>query len=149
MSLRSQILKAITRFSGSTFFIVKTIISSDITVAAQDLTTVATGRLLIEDIIVKTDSVGLAGATNFRILSDNDKGELAILESVVSGLDGNKTFSLKNPNAQPSVVSEPTVLEAGKKLQFLGTSSPGSGAGTIDVIIKFRRIDKNATLKIV
>lgn len=144
MPLRSNILKALIRAEGSVFFLRKTLVSSDITTSAQDLSSVASGDLLIEDIIVKTDSVGLAGMTNFRILSDNDDGEAAILEQAQSGLGGNITFSLKNPNAQAGTVNEPTVLEAGKKLQFLGTSSPGSGAGTIEVIVKFRRIDQNA-----
>lgn len=127
---------------GSTFTISKTITSSAITTSAQDLSLVSTGRLLVDNIVLKTDGTGLAGATNFRILSNNAKGLAAILEEAVSNLGANKTVDIFTA----SVVKQRTVLETGKKLQFLGTVGAGTGAGTIDVIITFKRLDSGAQI---
>jgi len=128
---------------GTVFTIQKTITSNTITTSAQDLTTVsAGGELLIEDVILKTDSTGLAGPTNFRILSNNAKGAAAILEETVANLGANKTVNLDNA----SVVKQRTILENGKKLQFLGTSSNGTGSGTVQVTVKFRRLSPGAVI---
>ena len=45
-----------------------------------------------------------------------------------------------------TVTSNPIILEPGKKLQFDGTVSAGTGAGTIDVWLLFERIDENAQI---
>lgn len=128
---------------GTVFTIQKTITSSTITTSAQDLTLVSGGgELLIEDVILKTDGTGLAGPTNFRILSNNAKGLAAILEEAVSNLGANKTVNLDTA----SVVKQRTILESGKKLQFLGTASAGTGAGTVQVTAVLRRLAPGAVI---
>lgn len=126
---------------GSPFIIKKTITSSAITTSAQDLSSVAFGGdLYVENVVLKTDSTGLAGATNFRILSNNSKGLVAILEETVANLGANKTIDL----VTASIVKQKTFLESGKKLQFLGTASAGTGAGTVDVYVYLRRAAYNS-----
>lgn len=154
MALRSQIFKNLTQAAGSVFTIKKTITSSAILTTAQDLTSVASGELLIQQIVVKTGATGLAGGTNFTILSDNAKGLVNIFVETVANLGANITKVLSGvPTAAdtltsdgtPSVTALTTVLEAGKKLQYLNTAAVGTGAGTIDVYVTFRRLSNGAT----
>ena len=154
MPLRSQLRKALNQAVGSVFVVKKTITSSAITTSAQSLTTAATGELLIEQIIVKTDATGLAGATNLEILSDNAKGQVNIAVAAVSGLGANKTKVMVGGSDDSTtddnffeITGRGTVLEAGKKLQFIGTSSAGTGAGTVDVYVTFRRLAQGANCK--
>lgn len=154
MALRSQIFKNLTQAAGSVFTIKKTITSSAILTTAQDLTSVASGELLIQQIVVKTGATGLAGGTNFTILSDNANGLVNIFVETVANLGANITKVLSGvPTAAdtltsdgtPSVTALTTVLEAGKKLQYLNTAAVGTGAGTIDVYVTFRRLSNGAT----
>src|SRR6267142_2556963 len=92
--LTHNVKKAITKAAGSQFTIVKSITSSTITTVAQSLTSAATGRLRIVQIIVKTDATGLAGGTNFTILSNNAKGLVNILVETVANLSANITKAL-------------------------------------------------------
>lgn len=151
--LQNSIKNAVTKAAGSSFWVKKTITSSTLLTTAQDLTTAATGQLFVKEIIVKTDSTGLAGATNFEILSNNAKGVVNIFVETVANLGANITKVMSGggigadtstSDARPSVTALPTVLEAGKKIRYIGTSSAGTGAGTIDVFINFERIDENA-----
>ena len=148
--LKNKVVKA----AGSSFWIKKTITSSAITTSAQALSSAATGQLAIAQIIVKTDATGLAGGTNFTILSSNAKGVVNIAVETVANLGANATKVLAGlvPAADTttsdgafSVTAVPTVLEGGKAIQFLNTAAAGTGAGTIDVFIKFERIDENAS----
>lgn len=120
----------------------KTITSSTITTSAQDLSLASSGEFYVENVILKTDATGLAGATNFRVLSNNSKGLVAILEEAVSALGANKTIDITTA----SVVKQRTVLESGKKLQFLGTASAGTGAGTVDVYVVLRKASTSSVI---
>ncbi len=156
MSFSDRLKDKVVKAQGSVFWVKKTITSSAITTAAQDLTSVATGQLFVKEIVVKTDATGLAGATNFEILSNNAKGVVNIFVETVANLGANITKVMSAgaiqaetsaSDAHPTVTALPTVLEAGKKLRFIGTASAGTGAGTIDVFVCFERIDENATCK--
>lgn len=151
--LQNRIKNAVNKSSGSRFWVKKTITSSAITTSAQDLTSVATGQLAILQVIEKTDGTGLAGGTNFEILSNNAKGVVNILVETVANLGANITKVLSGvpaagdtttSDAGATVTAVPTVLEAGKKLQYKNTAGAGTGAGTIDVFVQFERIDENA-----
>ena len=153
--LKNKVVKA----AGSSFWIKKTITSSTVLTTAQSLTTAATGQLAVVQIIVKSDATGLVGPTNFEILSDNAKGLVNIFVETAANLaSAVKTHVLNGAgiNADTttvdgvaSVTAVPTILEAGKKLQFIGTASAGTGAGTLDVFVKFERIDENANCQAV
>ena len=91
MGLTSRIKNRVIKAVGGTFWVKKTITSSALLTTAQDLTTVATGQLFIKEIVVKTDATGLAGATNFEILSNNAKGVVNIFVETVANLGANIT----------------------------------------------------------
>lgn len=154
-NLQSRVKSAVLNSAGTLFTIKKTITSSGVTTSALNLTDAATGELMIDQIIVKTDATGLAGGTNFEILSNNAKGVVNIFVETVANLGANITKALFGTTAAdtttsdsaPSVTSLPTVLEAGKRIQYKMTGSVGTGAGTIDVYITFRRLRDGATCK--
>ena len=116
----------------------KTIISSNIlTASALDISLVSVnGELAIMDVICKTDATGLAGGTNFQILSNNAKGLANIFVETVANLGANKTIDLTGA----SVTKIRSVLEVGKKLQVQNTVGNGTGAGTIDIYVRFMRL---------
>ena len=154
-TLRQNVANTLRRKTGERFWVKKTITSSAITTAAQDLTTVATnGELAILNVILKTDATGLAGGTNFVISTTNAKGVVNLAVETVSNLGANITKSYGNSPAGDTTTSDGgytvtqliTVLEAGKKLQFNNTAGAGTGAGTVDVYVQFERIAENAQI---
>jgi hypothetical protein len=129
---------------GTEFWIKKTVTSSAILEASSvDITGVSSvGELAITDVILKTDSTGLATGTNFELLTDNTKGIVNILVETVANLGANTTVTLLDA----SVTKKPTVLEVGKKIQVHSTVAACTGAGTIDIYIKFQRLTTGATI---
>jgi len=129
---------------GTTFIIKKTMVSSAILEsAAVDITGVSSGgELLIEDVVVKTDGTGLAAATNFELKSNNARGELNFFVETVANLGASKTVDMNGV----SVTGEHTVIETGKKLQVHATVTDCTGAGEIDIYVKFRRLAAGATI---
>lgn len=137
----------------------KNIVSSSLTTAAQDFSTVATGRFLVKQVIFETDATGLAGATDFGLCTNNAIGLTGVsggfAQTAVSGLGANKTKALlagsddsTNDNFMATTGVSPT-LEAGKKLQFFGTVSAGTGAGVVRVTVILQRMDVGATISAV
>ncbi len=129
---------------GTTFWIKKTMTSSNILDSGNtDITGVsAGGELAIEDVIVKTDGTGLATGTNFELLSNNAKGLANIFVETVANLGATKTVDLTGA----SVTKIRTILESGAKLQVHSTAADCTGAGTIDIYVKFRRLAAGATI---
>jgi len=130
---------------GSEFWIKKSVTSSNITFASPvDISSASTvGELAIEDVIVKTDStLGLAGGTNFNIISTNVKGNPIFFSELVANLGGAVTVDL----AKASLAGVENILETGKKLQIQSTVGDCTGAGTIDIYIKFMRLAYNAQI---
>lgn len=128
---------------GTSFWIYKQLTSSGIGTSAADLTGVSSGgKLCIKQIILKTDSTGLATGTNLVIQSNNANGLATILSQAISGLGGNKTVTLLDAGT----TKVPTILELGKKLQYLCTGSACTGSGKVDVYIECERLDEDATI---
>ena len=128
---------------GDEFWVKKTLTSSAILQAGVDVTGVSSGgELAIEDVIVKTDGTGLAAMTNFELETNNVNGLADFFVTVASGLGANKTIDLSGA----SVTKIKTVLESGKKVIAKASAADGTGAGTIDVYIKFRRLAQGATI---
>lgn len=154
MPLRQSVAKATQFKSGHAFWVKKTITSSAITTTAQALTSGSTGQLCVTNVIVKTDATGLAGGTNFVIASTNTKGVVNIAVETVANLGANITKSFGNPTAGDTTTSDGgftvtslvTVLESGQHITFNNTVGAGTGAGTIDVFIRFERIDEGALI---
>ncbi len=132
---------------GTTFWIKKTVTSSDILTASNlDITgTSSGGELVIEEVLLKTDNPGLAGGTNFELLSNNAKGLANICVETVANLGSLKTIDMYTA----SVTKQRTVLESGAKLQVHSTVGNCTGGGTIDIYVQFRRLAAGATIAIV
>lgn len=151
-----QNLKAIIkRANGEGFWKKVTVTSSDVKSATKlAITQAATGDLAITQIIGMTDSTGLAGGTNFVIGSTNPKGTANIAVETVANLGANVTKSFGNPPAGDTttgdggytVTSLITVLQAGQNLWVQTTATNGTGAGTIDLYIRFERVATNADI---
>ncbi len=154
MRFKESIKTVIRRSPGSEFWRKINVTSSSIkTATATDISVAATGDLAIRQIIVMTDATGLAGGTNFQILSNNAFGVANILVETVANLGANKQVVLSGngadadtttSDATPSVTALQGVLQAGKKLQVQNSAADGTGAGIAAVYILFQRIDENA-----
>ena len=160
MAFKDDIAKIAKQSAGFTFWLKKTVTSSDITESPVAITSVAIGgELAIEDIIIKSDATGLAGGTTFRIVSDNAKGTTTVFLTKVSKLgvykSVNMTSEFADPNNESAVITGgvtgrqvniPTVLESGKKLSVANTGAVGTGAGTIDIYIQFRKLSDSSRI---
>ena len=129
---------------GTTFWVGKTVTSSAIlTASAVDITGVSSGGyLFVEDVVVRTNSTGLAGGTNFQIKSNNTLGLANIFVEAVANLGASKTVDLDGA----SVTKIRTILETGKKLQVQSSVADCTGAGIIEIWVKFRRIAAATTI---
>lgn len=135
--------------SGTPLIITKTITSSAIpnnTQAGGALTGAASGGLVLEKIILQTDGTGVVAPTNIEISTDNAKGLTGAggpnVTTAVSGLGANKTVNLHDASGEVL----PLYLETGKKLYIHGDDAAGTGAGTVDVVMYFRRVTDGATI---
>jgi hypothetical protein len=129
---------------GTLHVVSKTLTSSNITQAGVDITGVSSGgALMIEDIFMNTDGTGLATGTNFQIDTDNANGVPTLFAETVANLGANKTESLTTGSVTAITGG---VLETGKKLIAKSTVADCTGAGTITIVIKFRRVAAGATV---
>lgn len=129
--------------AGTRFWVKKTVTSSAcLYTAATALTGAADGQLALLDVIVKTDSTGLATGTNFQLLTDNAKGLAVFFSTAISGLGASKTIDFANA----SVTKIKTVIEDGKVVKQQNTVADSTGSGTADVWMLFERIDDDATI---
>jgi hypothetical protein len=129
---------------GSVLVVSKTLTSSAVVQAGVDITGVSSGgTLMIEDVFINTDATGLATGTNFQIDTDNAGGVTTLFAETVANLGANKTESLATGSVTAITGG---VLETGKKLIAKSTVADCTGAGTITIVIKFRRVVAGATV---
>lgn len=120
-----------------TFVVQKDIVSSTLTTSDVNIVEVLGEGIAIEDVIVRTDATGLAGATNFVLKADG----ITFFAEAVANLGANKIVDLTNA----SVTKTRAVIKAGTKyVTVAGTVGAGTGAGVISVFIRFRRLDTNS-----
>lgn len=128
---------------GTTFWVKKTLTSSAILQAGVDVTGVSSGGdLFVEDVNVLADATGLAAGTNFTLETNNVKGSAVFFSTAVSGLGANTQIDLDSA----SVISKTTVVESTKKIVAKMSVADGTGTGTVDIYIKFRRQSAGATI---
>jgi len=126
---------------GTEFWVKKTLTSSAIVQAGVDVTGASSaGELAIVGIVLKTDGTGLATGTNFQLTTNNAKGAAVFVAEAVASLGASVTVST------PSITNINNVLESGKKVIAKSTVADCTGAGTIDVYIKFQRLAAGATV---
>lgn len=122
--------------AGSFIIVTKTLVSSAVVQAGVDATTVAVGGALIcRDVIMETDSTGLAAGTNCEVTTDNAEGLANPVVETVANLGGNKTVDL----AGASVTSLHFTVEKGKKVIIKSTAADCTGSGTIRFTFVFQR----------
>ncbi len=142
---------------GAEFWISTTIISRGIFTTTFNLTGASTGDLVVEDVIFKTDNVGLAGGGTFKIVCNNIKGTSVIAQEGVPMLGAFRTHDLgsmqsyqadkdASGGSRRSNESSKTILESGKVIGCKCSDTDCTGTGRIDVYIKFRRLSVNANL---
>ena len=104
------------------------------------------GAIQIEGVTLQTDSTGLAGGTNFQLISNNTKGLTGTaapwMAETVANLSANKTIDLVGASA----TKIRQVIESGKILQANSTVGNCTGAGTIDIYVTGRRLSAGAVL---
>ena len=148
----NKVKNAIRRGEGEVFWRKWTITSSSITTSAQNLSPAAAGgELAITQVILQTDATGLAGGTNFELQTSNAKGVAVFVAETVAHLGANATYSMfpyqgGTNKYQFSVTGVPAVLTRGQTIQYLNTGGVGTVAGTVDVYVRFERLDEGAQL---
>lgn len=134
--------------AGQEFWVAKKgVVSSTIVTAGVAITAASIGgECTIEDVIVKTDGTGLAGGTNFDLVTNNANGAAIFFANAVSGLGANATVNMATAGV---TANGRTVLELGKVVSAKATGSNCTGTGTIDIYIKFRRLVAGANVSLV
>lgn len=128
--------------AGTVFIIKKALTASAVVTGGVDVTgTSSVGEILIEDIILQTDATGLAAGTLFTLGSDNSLGTAVFLSHTVSALGAGTIIDKK-----VAATGKSHVLESGKKVTAICTSTNCTGAGIINVYLLCRRLADNATL---
>jgi hypothetical protein len=138
--------------AGQEFVLFKLgIVSSTITIAGVDLTVVSIGGpILIKGGVVSSDGTGLAGMTNFTMVTNNADGLLTFYSQAITALGPNATVGFGvTGGTTPATVGIPVVLETGKKITLKATALGGSGGGKIDVYLLCQRLVAGADLSLV
>lgn len=117
------------------------IVSSTITTSDQNAFLVLGNGIVIEDVLVRTDGTGLAGATNFVLKA----GSVTFYSTAVSGLGANVAVDLDRASVTKSRIAVP----GGAYITFAGTVGAGTGAGVATVHIRYRCLDSNSELQAV
>lgn len=156
-NLQSRIKKAVVKAAGSSFWKTFILTSSNVlNSAATDLTSVASGDLVIEQVILVTDATGLAGGTNFEISVNGETYGIdkPIVEAVSNlGASAQRQYpsavaaETTNDNQITVTCAVPIVLQAGDKLQYGSSGANCTGAGKIMVALKFTRVSEGADIQ--
>lgn len=134
--------------SGSYIVIHSDVTSSSIpnnTQTSAAITGTSSGKLLLIDIYINTDSIGLAGPTNIEFSTDNTNGKTGadapIVLEVIAGLGASLNW-----DASSDATTEylPLYLESGKKIYIHGDDGAGTGSGHAYITMVFQRIDDGA-----
>lgn len=135
--------------AGTEFSVVSNVTSSQIpnnTQTAGAITAAGSGQLLLTDILINTDSTGLAGPTNLEFSVDNTDGVTGaaapIALEAISALGGNKTESKKDYTSH----TLPMLIEDGSKVYIHGSDGAGTGGGVARVTLVFQRVDDGASI---
>ncbi len=151
----NRVKEKVNKSAGSSFWLKLTLTSSDILAsAATDLTSAANGDLVVEQVILQTDSTGLATGTNFEIsVSGETYGENKPIVETVANLGASVSRAVIGGDTDAtnvrllSVTGTPFLLEAGDKLQYGCTTLDCTGAGKMVVLLKFTRLTDGADIK--
>lgn len=143
MKFQSLLKNAVSQAPGSSFLVTKNVVATAVLTTATNLTTAATGRLFLKNIILDTDSTGLNSTVNaFTInVAGNTFGATALLSQVTSALGANVSLSFLG--ATPTTYKG-AVIDAGANLTFQVATAAATGVGKIRMTLEFVRLDENA-----
>lgn len=141
--------------AGSRFWREYLVTSSNITTSEKQLTSaVVGGDVIVREIVLQTDSTGLATGTNFQIgVNGQTYGpNLPLVEtvanlgaSVVRHAPHSATFAdTTNDTGLTVSAMVPFVLEAGDNLTYSNSGAAGTGAGIVLIAILFERVHDGA-----
>lgn len=161
-SVAEETRRLMTRAAGSTFYLSTRIVSDGILTTARALTgSVTIGQIEVEDVILKTNGVGLAGGATLKIVSDNQtSGTTVIMQYAVANLRASVTISLSRLASNPNqlgqtgfpratlTIASPSTIELNRGIFIESSDANCTGAGTVDVILKLRRMVDDANLTI-
>lgn len=157
MNLKNRIKNSVVKAAGSSFWKTFILTSSNIlNSAATDLTSVASGDLVIEQVVLATDATGLAAGTNFEISVNGETyGIDKPIVEAVSNLAGSAqrqypsqvAGETTNDNQITVTCAVPIVIQAGDKLQYGSSGADCTGAGKVLVALKFVRVSEGADIQ--
>lgn len=127
-------------FYPAEFILEFVLTSSDLTTGGAILATANAGDIYIKDIVLRTDSTGLAGGTAFQIYTDSTIGNPVIFSETFGNLGANQTVSLAYSAAATTVVARD------KHIKVKSTVGAGTGAGKVYVTIVCQRASVNGTI---
>ena len=133
--------------AGAEFWYAKKgVVCSTITTAGVAVSAASIGgELAIKNVITKTDpTTGLAGFTGYSLKTNNVNGSAIV--ATTTGVSAATTTSMVPLSSAGVTPAAATVLESGKQLLLAGTTTAGTGAGTVDVYVLLQRLTAGADL---
>lgn len=137
---------ATTPFQDAQVYTVQTTLTSSaiLNSAATNLFQSIGDGVVIEDIICETDATGLAAGTLFQLKRTDSYGANIILSHAVASLGANVTIDMST-----ATTKNRSVVGSGKYITSFATGADCTGAGTVRVTIKYRRVNSNSLLQAV
>lgn len=123
----------------------KDVVSSSLaTSTTVALTDYATGDLYVDNVLVSTDSTGLAAGTNLEIKVESPTYGLAtFFSTAISGLGANKTIDLNTA----SVAKQHVILRNGERLVANCTTAVCTGDGVAKISVLFKKVTQGAAIQ--
>ena len=141
-------ISTIATAEGTMGILVVNVSSSTIPTGAQsNAIATCTGGVVVEEILLDTDGIGLTGPTTVEFTADNVYG--AYLDEFVSVIDEAVINLGANVSLIPSDFDTnklPVVLEDRKALYIQGDDGSPTGTGFVKITIKYRRLVAGAKL---
>ena len=139
---------------ADTFVITKKITNSNIATSTNattglDLTNPVTGSLFVDDIIITTDTTGLATSTPWNqqctgvniMASGNSASSTVMAVTSVGTLEANETLNFTNASS-----SQKIRIDNGSKLMILPLTKPCQGSGVTTFTIIFKKTDARSSI---
>ena len=143
---------------GSVFYLRTSIISRGITTGIYRFTSPAAGYSALEDVIIRSNSVGLAGGSSIKIVvTGNSIGTDVVLTEGVPFLGAYRTTDLASAQARMQTLdagkstnrseqAAATIVEPGAQIGVRATETACTGTGEVEISIKFRRLSENSKI---
>lgn len=117
------------------FLITKEIISSTLTTSDVNIAELIGNGAVVEEVLVRTDSTGLAWGTNFQLKAD----WIVFFSTAVSGLGASSIKDL----GSASVTGVKAIVEEGTKyISVSNTVAVGTGAWVVTLVFVCRKLDQ-------